>query len=123
MPCVEILLYREGDVIPFIDWLDQIPARARVDCVARLELLERHGRDLRRPHAEYLRDGIYELRIKREGVNYRVLYFFNGRTIVVVSHGLVKQRAAIPDREINLAISLLLRFEANPRDHAFRSER
>jgi hypothetical protein len=34
---------------------------------------------LRRPHADYLEDGIYELRWRNGTVQYRILYFFHGR--------------------------------------------
>ena len=52
--------------------------------------LEGRGHELRRPAADFLRDGVYELRPSYQGVNYRILYFFAGRDIVVVSHGLKK---------------------------------
>jgi phage-related protein len=74
---------------------------------------------LRRPEADYLRDGIYEIRVSYQGVHHRVLYFFHGRAAVVVSHGLAKEEA-VPPREIDLAVKRKLRFEAQPERHAFR---
>jgi phage-related protein len=74
------------------------------------------GRELRRPEADYLRNDIYELRIKLRRVNYRVLYFFHGREIVVLSHGLQKERA-VPPREIDLAVRRRAEFERNPQLH------
>ena len=50
------------------------------------------GHELRRPEADFLRDGIYELRVSRRGVHRRILYFFHGKFAAVVSHGLVKER-------------------------------
>jgi phage-related protein len=117
---VEVLLYREGDDVPILSWLESIPMRARDDCLARLRLLEQFGHSLRRPHAEYLRDGIHELRAKREGVNYRMLYFFHGRHAVVISHGIVKQRALVPPAEIDCAVLRVRRFIADPESHTFR---
>jgi len=38
--------------------------------------LAEKGFDMRRPHADLLRDGIYELQASCAGVNYRLLYFF-----------------------------------------------
>ena len=74
MPRMEVILYRESkDEVPLITWLESIPERARDHCLERLRLLEEFGHALRRPHADYLRDDIYELRAKREGVNYRML--------------------------------------------------
>ena len=73
MPHTEVLLFREEEDVPLVTWFESIPRRARDDCLERLRLLEQFGHELRRPHADYLRDGIYELRVKREGVNYRML--------------------------------------------------
>jgi hypothetical protein len=51
------------------------------------------GHELRRPEADYLRDGICELRVAMAGVNYRMLCFFFGTGAAVVSHGLTKEQA------------------------------
>jgi phage-related protein len=81
-----------------------------------LERLRELGHELRRPEADLLRDGIYELRASRQGVNYRILYFFHGTVAAIVSHGIVKERA-IPPNEIDRAIERRKRFEANPAKH------
>jgi hypothetical protein len=44
------------------------------------------------------------VRAKHGGVNYRMLYFFHGRTAAVLSHGITKQKIA---------------FEADPQRHTF----
>ncbi|MEH1871881.1 type II toxin-antitoxin system RelE/ParE family toxin [Nostoc sp.] len=41
-----------------------------------MEQLAEYGFELRRPAADLLRDGIYELRAKHVRVQYRILYFF-----------------------------------------------
>lgn len=50
--------------------------RAVAKLRARIKMLQSDGRDLRRPIADTLRDGIYELRAEFGGINYRLLYFF-----------------------------------------------
>jgi phage-related protein len=92
---------------------------ARAKCRVRLERLEELGRELRRPEADYLRDNIYELRAQHGGINYRMLYFFHGRTAVVVSHGLTKQQAEVPAREIERAKRCQRNFVADQRRHTF----
>jgi phage-related protein len=79
------------------------------------------GHELRRPEADLLRDGIYELRVGLQHVNYRMLYFFHGRTAAVVSHGLVKE-AMIPGKEIEKAIGRKRKFEKNPKAHTYEEE-
>lgn len=64
------------------------------------------------------RDGIYELRLKSDFVQYRILYFFHRQDAVVVSHGIKKQQQAVPPLEIERAIRRKVAFEANPAAHA-----
>ncbi len=116
-----VIFYREEDgSTPMLDWLDHLPHRARVQCIGRVELLENRGHELHRPHADYLRDGIHELRAKSQGINYRMLYFFHGRQAVVLSHGLTKQQADVPPIEIERARRRKQAFEVEPRRHAHR---
>ena len=118
MPTTRIVLYKDGkENVPLFQWFDSIPPKARDKCVARLERLRDLGHELRRPEADYLRDGIYELRAKHNRINYRVLYFFHGRQAVVVSHGIVKQRADVPRREIELASERMKRYRGAPARH------
>ena len=109
----------EGGGSPFVDWLGGLPDRARTQCRARLKLLEARGHELRRPAADYLRDGIYELRARAGRVRYRILYFFQGRETIVVSHGFVKREAAVAAAEIERALERKRAFEANPGQHTY----
>jgi phage-related protein len=117
MPRIEVVFFKEDDGrVPLTDWLDGVPPKAQAKCLARLKRLEDLGHELRRPEADYLRDGIYELRVGLMGVNYRMLYFFHGRMAAVVSHGIVKERV-VPPKEIDLAVQRKRRFERNPKAH------
>lgn len=102
-----------------MDWFASLPLKAKVQRRARLELLAEEGHQLRRPAADYLRDDIYELRARAQGVQYRMLYFFHGRTAVVISHGLTKQQAVVPPIEIERARRRKQAFEANPVRHTY----
>jgi phage-related protein len=122
MPPAELVLYREEDgSVPLRDWLDNLPAKPRDKCYVALERLEELGHELRRPVADYLRDGIYELRVHFRHVNYRMLYFFAGRRIVVVLHGLIKEQR-VPPKDIGLAEKRRQAFLADPRTHTFLPE-
>ena len=119
MPQTEVVLYQEEDgTVPLVDWLDALPNEARDRCLARLALLEEKGHELRRPHAENLGGGLYELRIKFYRVNYRILYFFHGRTAAVVCHGLAKEKT-VPKRDLRTAAERMARFKADPDRHTF----
>jgi phage-related protein len=113
-----LVIFREEDgSAPFRDWFRQLPFKAKVQCRARLELLSDHGHLLRRPAADYLRDGVYELRAKAGRINYRMLYFFHGQEAVVISHGIVKQQATVPSIEIERALRRKAAYIRNPVRH------
>jgi phage-related protein len=122
MPQVEVVLFRDstGDV-PLLNWLDHLSLKVRDKCLAALERLEEMGNELRRPSADYLQDGIYELRVHFRTANYRMLYFFAGRRIVVVSHGFVKEQR-VPLKEISLAGKRREAFLSDPKTHTFIPE-
>jgi len=117
MPATEVVLYREEDgSIPLLDWLREVQQTNQVafaKCVTLIDYLKQFGRDLRRPRADMLRDGVYELRTQVRNVNYRLLYGFVGKNVAMLSHGLTKERT-VPSREIDLAVARLERFKKNP---------
>ena len=76
------------------------------------------GHELRRPEADFLREGIYELRAKLGTVNYRILYFFHGRDVAVLASAITKENE-IPVNEINRALERKRIFVANPAAHTF----
>jgi len=86
-----------------------------------MERLARLGRDIRRPEADYLRDGIYELRTQLRNVQYRLLYFFHGTEadgtlMAVISRGTTK-RKRVPPQEIDLARKRRETFFSSPQQH------
>jgi phage-related protein len=74
------------------------------------------GHELRRPHADYLRGGIHELRSRVGRVHYRVLYFFHGRDVALLAHGLTK-KDAVPEADIERAIQRKERYERDAEAH------
>lgn len=120
MPETTVYFYREeSGESPFLDWfreLDTRDERAANACMVRIQLLAAMGRELRRPHADLLREGIYELRAKVGRVNYRILYFFHGRNIAIVTHGLTKE-AAVPEADIKRALARKAKYEKDPETH------
>jgi phage-related protein len=120
VPRTRVVLYRDVDgSCPFLEWFKELPAKVQDKCYVRLERLREIGHGLRRPEADLLRDGIYELRTSLQGVHYRILFFVHGTVAAVVSHGLVKERV-VPPKEIDRAAERKKRFEANPLKHTYR---
>jgi phage-related protein len=123
MPQIQVFFFREpkDDTVPLLQWLGDLPAKVQARCTVRIDRLGELGHELRRPEADFLRDGIYELRAGCQGVHYRMLYFFVGRAVVVVSHGLTKERE-VPPREIDLAVERKQRVETDFERYTFRPE-
>lgn len=122
MPRADVYFYQDkGGSAPIVEWLRQLSKedrRAYAKCRARILRLRMEGHELRRPEADYLRDGIHELRVRHGRVQYRILYFFHGRDVVILSHGLTKE-GAVPPAEIERAIRRKMAFQAKPDDHTY----
>ena len=116
MPQTELLVFKdESGVAPLIDWLNRLERtepKAYVACLVRIQQLEQSGYELRRPVADFLRDGIYELWAKRGKVHYRILYLFHGKNVACMTHGFTK-KGAVPNTEIARAIHAKELVESN----------
>ena len=125
MPRTKICFFREDDgTVPFLEWLAELEKRQRKafeKCLFMLDLLRQFGHELRRPHADMLRDGVYELRTRVGRVNYRVLYGFVGKDLVLVSHGITKE-TFVSDTEIDLAVSRLALYRRDPKRYVSEDE-
>lgn len=125
MPRTRLIFYQDNPGFsPVVFWLRELRkenSRAYAKCVTRIQRLAEAGHELRRPEADILRDGIYELRSRLGSVNYRVLYFFHGRNVAVVSHGFTKE-AEVPAIEIDRAINRKRAFEKDPERHTYKEE-
>jgi phage-related protein len=114
-----VVFFADGSgKVPLLDWLDGLPKKVQDKFIVRIGRLEECGHELRRPEADKLRDGVYELRVRHKHVNYRLLYFFHERR-AVLAHGIVKE-GEVPDREIDQALRRRIRFELHPETHTYR---
>jgi phage-related protein len=122
MPQTRLLFFQDADgFAPVWEWLKDLRARnpkAYAKCVVRMRRLAEMGHELRRPEADLLRDGIYELRTRLGTVNYRILYFFHGRNVAVLAQAITKENE-IPAIEINRALERKRIFVAGPATHTF----
>ena len=122
MPQTQVVFYQEDDgSVPILEWFERLPEKALDKCRVKLERLRDLGHELRRPEADYLRDDIYELRVRVGSVNYRMLYFFHENIAAVVSHGLTKEKR-VPPKDIDRAVAAKKRFVEDPRRHTHREE-
>lgn len=68
-----------------------------------VELMEKHGVDLRSPHSEPMGGGLFELRPKAaEGIG-RVFYCMVKGATIVILHSIVKKTQKTPKKELDIA--------------------
>lgn len=122
MPRTDIVIYKSEDgSAPLIRWLGKQHSKVQDKCTALIELLGQTGHELRRPYADYLDQGIYELRPTVSHVQYRILYCFVGKNVVLLTHGLVKTKK-IPPGQISKAIEYREKFVESPTLHTYAME-
>ncbi|AFM25474.1 type II toxin-antitoxin system RelE/ParE family toxin [Desulfomonile tiedjei] len=119
MPSIEVVYYQnDNNDVPMKDWLESLSRQPkhRAKCIEWIGLLRDNGRDLRRPIADYLRDGVYELRPRIQKIRYRMLYFFHLKKRAVITHGITKQTDKVPP----IAVMMKKTYEKAPDEHSYR---
>ena len=117
MPATEVFFFKDEDgTVPVLEWLTSLRERnerAFKKCFGLIALLEEFGHELRRPRADMLRDGVYELRTKIGNVNYRILYGFVGKDVALLVAGLTKEKK-VPSKEIDEAVRRIAKYKGDP---------
>ncbi|MBN1983023.1 MAG: type II toxin-antitoxin system RelE/ParE family toxin [Chitinivibrionales bacterium] len=99
-----VIYYEHKDgACPIYKFLESRTDREKAKLFNWIALLEREGPQLPRPYADFLEDGIHELRIKLSGDQVRVLYFFCYHDFIVLTHCFTKHTAKVPVTEIETA--------------------
>jgi len=118
MPQTQLYFFAyDSGVAPVHEWLKALgdkDKKALANCIAKIRLLAETGHELRRPHADILRDGIYELRAKRGKVQFRILYFYHGQDVALLTNGFIKRGSAVPPGEIDKAVRRKKQYEQAP---------
>ena len=125
MNSAKVIFFKDGDSIPaleFMYYLKEQDYAAFETGVARVKLLQEFGHRLRRPAADILEDGIYELRWKKVNVQYRLLYFFHQQDFIVLAHGIHKKGKQVDKQEIKRARERRDKFVLNPKAHRLEQE-
>jgi phage-related protein len=126
VPKTQVVFYQdENGTAPVLEWLKAMikkDHKGYANCVAKIRQLASTGYELRRPTADYLRNGIYELRAKHIHVQYRILYFFDGQNIAILAHAITKDTDRVPIVDIERAIERKRQFEENPNVHTYQED-
>jgi hypothetical protein len=98
---VEYYTTERGDC-PVQEFIDSMVEKHKAKTEKWIEMLEEYGPDLPRPYADVLDGPIRELRVKFGNLQYRILYAFRGK-IVLLTHGFLKKTWAVSQEEIDRA--------------------
>ena len=92
---------------PVKDFINSLSLKEQTKINAYMDVLKNEANNLRRPMADYIGEGIYEL---RPG-NHRVFYFFFLREHAVILHAIRKKTDKIPANDLDLCIKRKSEFE------------
>lgn len=101
---VEYYKKENGD-IPVLDFLLSLEAKMRAKAFSEIELLEKHGPELREPYVKPIKGkALFELRIKFASDISRIFYFTYHQKTFVLLHGFTKKTQQTPQGEIERAL-------------------
>ena len=85
---------------PVEGFMEELTEKEKEKVVAYIKILKQFGHNVRRPIADYLGEGIYELRPQA----HRVFYFYFMKDSVVLLHMIRKRTDKIPPNDLSLCI-------------------
>jgi phage-related protein len=99
-----VIFYRSASgKCPIEQFVEDLPVEDAKEVLASIAALREMGNTARRPPADYLEDGIYELRARRLKKQFRILYTFAGRQTILLLTGFVKKNKAVPKERLKKA--------------------
>lgn len=93
---------------PVKEFIHSLTRKEQAKVYAYIMELKKQGNNLRRPMADYLEDGIYELRPKDN----RIFYFFYLRDRVILVHAIKKHVKKVPENDLRLCVKRKIETEA-----------
>lgn len=94
---------------PVEEFIKSLPPGERKKVYSYIAALWALGHELRRPMADYVTQGLYELRPKAN----RIFYFFYLGHSAILVHAVRKKSDALPVRDIALALKRKVKAEAD----------
>ena len=93
------------------EFIDRFEEKTRAKILARIEFLEDHWHEVRRPFVDKVDKDLYELRVEFAWNNVRVLYAYMFKDYIVLLHGFVKKTDKIPENDKQKARTRMLDFQ------------
>ena len=93
------------------DFINRFEEKTRAKILARIEFLEEHWFEARRPFIDKIDRDLYELRVEFAWNNIRVLYAYMFKDYIVLLHGFVKKTDKIPETDKQKARTRMIDFQ------------
>ena len=96
---------------PVEEFLNSLNNKTKAKILARIDFLEEHWHELRRPYIDIIEDGLWELRIQFARSKVRVIYAYMFRDYIILLHGFFKTTGSIPQADKLAARKRMLDFQ------------
>jgi len=96
---------------PVKEFINEFDDKTKAKILARIEVLERYWHELRRPIADKIENGLYELRIEFAWNNLRIIYAYMFRDYIVLLHGFRKKKNRITENDKIKARNRMIDFQ------------
>lgn len=108
----DVIYYEtENGQEPVKEFIDDLEPKMKAKTFRQLMLLQTNGRSLTEPHCKYMKDGLFELRVKFANNISRIFYFFYVDNKIILTNGFIKKTQKTPKREIEKALKYKADFE------------
>lgn len=84
--------------------LNELPAKVQANLLRKIEMLQKHGNELKFPHTRHVRGELRELRSEIQGVCYRMLYFMRSTDDYVLVLLAIKKEQKLREQVIRTAM-------------------
>lgn len=99
----QVEFYEEGKHNPVSEFIENLPEKAKIKALWSISLLEEKGNQMPSSYCKKLtHSSLWELKIDYGTNAYRIFYFYNGRTIILL-HGISKKTNSTPLADLDLS--------------------
>ena len=96
---------------PVEEFINSLDVKIRAKLLARIEFLEEHWHELRRPLIDIVEDDLWELRVQFAKNKIRVIYVYMFKDCIVLLHSFIKTTGPIPENDKLLAKKRMIDFQ------------
>lgn len=96
---------------PVEEFFSSLNNKTRAKILARIDFLEEHWHELRRPYVDIIEDGLWELRVQFARSKARVIYAYMFRDYIILLHGFLKTTGSILQADKLAARKRMLDFQ------------